>query len=405
MIKEMRTRFPPSPTGNMQIGNSRTALFCYLWAMKNKGKFFLRIEDTDVERSKDEYVTGIKEVLKYLGLQYEDHVLYQSKRWHIYKKYALDIYNRGFAYYCDCESLENCQCKDKNKNAGVLRFKVPDEGELSFEDTIYGRLSTNLKEIEDFALLRSDGTATYMLAVVVDDHETEITDVIRGEDHKNNTFKQILIYNSLGWDVPKFSHLPLIKGKDGKKLSKRKDDVTIKRYIEMGVLPEAMFNFLLRLGWGYKNEEIFDFKRALEVFDINDVKRSAATFYEEKLLYLSGYYMKEKSVEEVKKLIYNKHGVMVPDCIVPELTKRAKTLTELYENTEFLKSNKKDLLKDYIGLNLQEIEDHIKKLSKEEIANLRIELTGKNISPPLHFVIFSLCDIMKNESFSQKSYR
>jgi len=432
----IKVRFAPSPTGEMHIGNLRTAIINWIFARKFQGKLYLRIEDTDGERSKDEYVEKLLKVLKTMKIDYDEFdnnkgtekgIMYQSKRLEIYRKKAQEIYNQGMAFYCECEkdSEEICLCKNKNLEKGVLRFRVPDRV-LSFEDRIFGKLEIESKTLENFALLRSDGSPTYMLAVVVDDIEMEITHIIRGEDHKTNTFKQILIYEALNSKIPEFAHLPIIIGEDNKKLSKRNGNVNVQYYLNQGFVPDSLFNFLLRLGWGYKNEEIISKERIKEIFDFRDVKRSPAKFDEKKCLSFSKTYLKNKEyceelkqyIEEFKNLTLTPRENRFIEEIYEEVSKRSSTFSEFYEHIDFIFKNKKfledknfimlDFLKNpadpadkqYYGI-LEELFStstnffyRLKELCpkyevdfKEISGYLRQKITGKEFSPDIFIII------------------
>jgi glutamyl-tRNA synthetase len=341
-----KVRFAPSPTGLMHLGNLRTAIFNWLFAKKNNGKFFIRIEDTDEKRSLPEYEEAIFSTLKWMNLDFDlfnEKILKQSARFTIYQEKASFLFHNNYAYYCQCVEMidqNKCACRDKNLNAGVLRFKTPMENSTSFTDSTFGFINKANRDIEDFALLRSDGSPTYMLAVVIDDIEMEITNVIRGEDHLTNTFKQILIYQALNIMHPQFTHLPLIKGKDNKKLSKRNGDVSIEFYKNKGFLPEAMFNILIKLGWGYKNEELISVSRALEIFDLKDIRKSPTLFDIDKFRKFNNFYLKTQDKrEELIEYIKKHHEIDMThyvNVLYDEIVLRSMTLEECYENLKFL---------------------------------------------------------------------
>ncbi|MCS7284620.1 MAG: glutamate--tRNA ligase [Hydrogenobacter thermophilus] len=322
------TRFAPSPTGYLHLGNARTAIFSYLFARHHGGKFILRIEDTDLERSTKEFETMLIEDLKWLGLDW-DEFYRQSERFDIYREHAQRLIELGHAYPCFCTpeelSLERqeaekkgvpyrysgkCRVLDKKqveelKESGksyTIRFKVPYGEYVVFEDLIKGHIAINTDDFGDFVIIRSDGTPTYNFVVVIDDALMGITHVIRGEDHIPNTPKQILIYRALGFDVPKFAHLPVILGEDRSKLSKRHGAVSVRNYREEGYLPQALFNYLCLLGWSPPQEgkEIYSKEELIEIFDLKDINTSPAVFSKEKLRWMNGVYIREViSLEEL----------------------------------------------------------------------------------------------------------
>lgn len=347
----IKVRFAPSPTGEMHIGNLRTAIFNWIFAKQNKGEFFIRIEDTDEARSKTEYTHKIFQILKKMSIDFDEFkketegikegVLYQSLRKNVYVKYAKELFNKGFAFYCQCpqDSEILCSCLNKNLNKGVLRFKIPKNTILSFNDMVFGQLSINSDTLDNFALLRSDESPTYMLSVVIDDLEMEITHIIRGEDHKTNTFKQILLYEALKAKIPLFAHLPLIIGADNKKLSKRNGNSSVEFYLNQGFVPDAFFNILLKLGWGYKNEEIISKERILEIFNFTDIKKSPAKFDEIKCKKFSGTYLRNFNYsQEVSDFILEKYNFKIPEIskLYEEVGKRADTFDDFYNQLSFL---------------------------------------------------------------------
>ncbi|MDF1544791.1 MAG: glutamate--tRNA ligase [bacterium] len=309
--KQVRVRIAPSPSGYLHVGTARTAIFNYLYARHNNGKFLIRIEDTDVSRSDSSLVEPILDALRWLGLEWDEEIVYQSRRLDIYKKYAQKLVEAGAAYHCFCtrEELEaerekargekkapmySRRClrmspeeKKKRLAAGeqpTVRLKIP-ERDLSFDDMVVGRVSRSSNDIEDFIVARSDGSATYNLAVVVDDHEMGISHVIRGNDHITNSFKQIHIYEALGWEVPRFGHTPLILRPDKKKVSKRLGDKDVGEYQGEGLLPQAMFNYLCMLGWSPKTErEIYSPQELVDLFVEENFNASNAVFNEDKLI-------------------------------------------------------------------------------------------------------------------------
>ncbi|MBN1154844.1 glutamate--tRNA ligase [candidate division KSB1 bacterium] len=315
----VRVRFAPSPSGYLHIGGARTAIFNWLFARKNKGKFLLRIEDTDTARSNLKLVDQITEALSWLGLQWDEDVLFQSQRIDLYRPYCHQLLGQGKAYRCFCSRERLDSIKDRYGYDGhclrlseeeiadnlqrnrpyALRLKIED-GVTQFKDTVFGSLKFNNDEIDDFVLLKSDGTPTYHMAVVVDDHEMGITHVIRGADHVSNTPKQVLIYQAFGWDVPSFTHVPLILGTDRKRLSKRHGATSVLDYREMGYHPEALFNFLALLGWSPgDNREKISRKEMIELFSLDAISKNNAIFDEKKLQWMNGQYISEMPDQEI----------------------------------------------------------------------------------------------------------
>lgn len=315
-MSKVVTRIAPSPTGMMHIGTARTALFNYLFAKHNGGDFLLRIEDTDRERSTPEAVDVILEGLKWFGLDYDGEPVFQYARKDRHVEVAYELLNRGMAYACFMSPEEAKAQKDANRGTAfrsiwrdlpapspgmsrtitsnvpfVIRFKGPTEGEVVINDLVKGEVRFKAENFDDLVLLRSDGTPTYNLAVVVDDHDMGITHVIRGDDHLNNAGRQKLIYEAMGWDVPEFAHLPLINGDDGKPLSKRNGDAGLMDYARDGYLPETMRNYLTRLGWGHGDAEIFSDAQAIEWFDVADVVSAPARWDGKKLLHMNHHYI------------------------------------------------------------------------------------------------------------------
>jgi len=270
--ESVRVRFAPSPTGNLHIGNLRVALFNWLFARNNHGKFLLRIEDTDTERSSVQFVEYIKESLKWVDLESDEPIIFQSKRMDVYKKYLDLLIKSGYAYHSDPQ-------KEDNKKS-VIRFKVVrnrekgDREKIVFNDLIHGTVSFDLDLIEDFVIARPDGSPLYNFVVVVDDAEMKISDVIRGEDHISNTAKQILIYQALGFNIPNFAHLPMILSDSGRPLSKRDGLVSVLDYRKNGYLPDALCNYLVRLGWAHGDQEIFSRKELIDLFSLKEVNKS-----------------------------------------------------------------------------------------------------------------------------------
>jgi glutamyl-tRNA synthetase len=304
------TRFAPSPTGMLHIGSARTALFNWLYAKHCNGKYLLRIEDTDKERSTEEATKQVIESLEWLGLSWDEDTVIQSERVARHKEIAEELVRLGKAYYCYMSQDEIDLQKQKDQFARikspwrdsndfppkgispVVRMKFPEDGITSFNDIVQGEIKINNSELTDIIILRSDGTPTYLLAVVVDDHDMGVTHVIRGDDHITNTFKQIPIYEAMGWEIPKLAHIPLIHGQDSAKLSKRHGALGIEHYRDAGYLPEALCNYLLRLGWGGDGkQEILTKDEAINLFDINDISKAPARFDQDKLNFINSHYI------------------------------------------------------------------------------------------------------------------
>ncbi len=318
-------RFAPSPTGYLHIGGARTALFNYLFAKRNSGKFLLRIEDTDKERSTKEAIDAILQGLDWLGLKHDDNFILQSKNLSRHKEVAEKLLEKNQAYLCytSTEELDEMRKNAEEKKEvfrfkspwrdkilsqassvkPVIRIKAPIEGETIIKDLVQGEIRVKNSELDDLVMLRGDGTPTYMLAVVVDDFDMEITHIIRGDDHLTNAFRQKVIYEAMGWKVPEFAHIPLIHGPDGAKLSKRHGATSVIDYKTMGYLPEAMRNYLLRLGWSHGDSEIISDAQAAEWFDLNHVGKSPARFDFTKLASVNKHYIKEKNEADLLKLV------------------------------------------------------------------------------------------------------
>ena len=367
-------RFAPSPTGFLHIGGARTALFNWLFARHHSGVFRLRIEDTDRTRSTSEAVAAIIEGLEWLGLSWDDDIVYQSARAARHAEIARELLAAGRAYHCYCTPAELEAMRQKARAerrsvrydgtwrdrassdapAGVpaaIRLKAPKEGSTTIRDRVQGDVTVANSELDDLIILRADGTPTYNLSVVVDDHDMAITHVIRGDDHLNNAFRQTQIYNALDWRVPEFAHLPLIHGPDGTKMSKRHGAVGIDAYQDLGYLPEAMRNYLLRLGWSHGDDEIISTERAIGWFDLDAVGRAPARFDFAKLDNLNGHYIRIATDERLSDLVVQRLekvlGKPIPEIrrarllrAMPELKLRPKTLAELATNALFLVSER-----------------------------------------------------------------
>jgi glutamyl-tRNA synthetase len=356
------TRFAPSPTGFLHIGGARTALFNYLFARHHGGKFLLRIEDTDKKRSTQEATHAILQGLEWLGLRWDEDVIYQSKNSHRHQDVGVQLHQKGHAYYCDCtpQMLEearaeamksgkkpgyNGRCRHRDLTSGALRLKTPETGETTLQDLVQGPITVQNDQIDDMILMRSDGTPTYMLSVVVDDHDMGITHVIRGDDHLTNAFRQQHLYTAMHWPLPQFAHIPMIHGADGAKLSKRHGAIGVEAYQEMGYLPKALRNYLLRLGWGHGDDEIISDEQAIEWFSLQNVGKSPSQFDFKKLDNLNAHYVREMDNHALFNLIKKEMKAMVSD--VPEerferiekgmdgLKQRATTIKELAQSAVF----------------------------------------------------------------------
>jgi len=359
----IRVRFAPSPTGYLHVGGARTALFNWLLARKQGGTFILRIEDTDVERSTKESVDAILQGMEWLGLDWDEGPFYQSDSFDLYKEHVQKMLDAGKAYkcYCSSEELEKKRdlamkegrkpkydgtCRDRTDQPDapyVVRFRAPQGGEVAFDDLIKGRIVFPAEELDDLIIQRTDGTPTYNFCVVIDDAIMHITTVIRGDDHVNNTPRQIQLYQALGYPVPQFAHVPMILGSDKARLSKRHGATSVIAYRDMGYLPEALMNYLVRLGWSHGDDEIFSREEMVEKFDIGNVGRSASVFNTDKLNWLNAHYIKTGDPERLADLLLphlSSRGVSTlngPDlmAVVKTLQERAQTLEEMAERAVF----------------------------------------------------------------------
>jgi glutamyl-tRNA synthetase len=442
----VRTRFAPSPTGYLHIGGVRTALFNWLFARHDDGVFILRIEDTDVARSSQEYLNAILEGLQWLGLNWDEGPYFQSQRWQLYREHVEQLLTEGKAYRCYCspEELEerrqraltdghkpkyDGRCRERSDQPtdlpSVIRFKAPQEGTIMVEDLVKGKVIFNNEELDDLIILRSDGTPTYNFVVVVDDALMGITHVIRGDDHLNNTPRQIHLYEALGYPVPVFAHLPLIMGQDHTRLSKRHGATSVTAYQEMGYLPHAVLNYLARLGWSYGDQEIFSREELIEKFSLAGVGKSAGIFNQEKLLWLNAHYIKEGDPHQIAQQLIpflHRRGIEAElnarlIKAVQSLQPRAKTLVEMAEMAEFYfrddfsydeKGGQKFLRPDltpFLVSLLEELrgsqdfaEAHLEKLFRQltvqqglklnqAAQGVRVALTGKMTSPGLFEVM------------------
>ena len=361
--KPVVTRFAPSPTGFLHIGGARTALFNWLFARHHGGKFLLRIEDTDKALSTSQAIDAILDGMRWLGLDWDGHEYYQSQFWARHAEVAHKMLDRGHAYRCYMTQEELAAQREKAQATRkpfrisspwrdvtdeqgdkpfVIRLKAPREGEAVIDDRVQGRVTVQNAELDDFVLLRSDGTPTYMLAVVVDDHDMGVTHVIRGDDHLNNAFRQLAIIRAMGFPEPVYAHVPLIHGPDGAKLSKRHGALGVDAYRdELGYLPEAIGNYLLRLGWGHGDDEIISREQATQWFDLDHVGKSPSRFDFKKLENLNGHYIREADDQRLAELIAPILGIAEEQApllvkAMPELKARAHTLNELAEGARFL---------------------------------------------------------------------
>ena len=442
------TRFPPSPTGYLHIGGARTALFNWLYARNTGGKFVLRIEDTDKVRSTEQSVDAIFDSLKWLGIDWDEGPFFQTKRYDIYKKYIKQLVESGNAYYCDCTPKEvdamrtaakargkkpmyNRKCRERNlaeKQGMVVRIKAPETGVTVVDDIIKGSTAFQNSEIDDFIIQRSDGSPTYNLAVVVDDMTMGINTIIRGDDHLINTPKQILLYRAFGADLPKFAHVPMVLGNDKARLSKRHGAMSVSEYREMGFLPDAMLNYLVRLGWSFGDQEFFTRDELVEKFSLKHIGKSPSMFDIKKLTALNAKHIQTKTPDEIAENLipYLESRNIKPDndtalkLAVETLQPRAKTLVEMAESIEFYfkeniefeeKAAKKflkaavleplkqigELIESLDSFNQTELEEIFKKIMEEndlkfgKIAQpVRVALTGKTVSPGIFEMILAL---------------
>ena len=353
-MSEIRTRFAPSPTGFLHIGGARTALFAWLFAKSQNGYCLLRIEDTDKERSNDEYTKEIIESFKWLGVEFDDEVVYQSKNADRYKEIIDHLLDQGSAYVCKGEDPETDkeyreQNLERDSNM-VVRFKMPEEGKTSYEDIVKGQIQVENERLDDFIIERSDGSATYNLCVVVDDLDSKITHVIRGDDHINNTFKQINVVKALEKEVPTYGHVPMILGEDGKRLSKRHGALGVREYESLGILPEALKNYLLRLGWSLGDEEIFTDEDMKKSFQSGILNKSPATFSMDKLLWFNKYYLDQMGIDQLigALSIEEFDGSEYSKSVLNTIRDRCSTLNEFSENSEYFFKEPKDYDKKLI---------------------------------------------------------
>lgn len=442
------TRFAPSPTGYLHVGGARTALYCWLYAHKMQGKFILRIEDTDLERSTPESVQAILDGMAWLGLNYDEGPYYQTQRFTRYREVVQQLLAENKAYRCYCskerlEDLRNTQMLNKEKprydglcrerhdqptGTYVIRFKNPLTGTVEFDDLIRGQLVFDNAELDDLIIARSDGTPTYNFTVVVDDWEMNVTHVIRGDDHINNTPRQIQILRALGATPPHYAHVPMILGSDGKRLSKRHGAVSVMQYREEGFLPEALLNYLVRLGWSHGDQEIFSRAEMVEFFAIENINKAPAAFNPEKLLWLNQHYIKTSEPAMVAaELLWHMQQLAIDVTQGPPLieivkaqAERAKTLREMAEKSRYFYTSQivyqaeavaKHLTADVkpVLVEIRSGFEHLQDWSKEAIHQminaiaerlavklgkiaqpLRVAVTGDTISPPIDVTLFLL---------------
>ncbi len=451
-MKKVATRFAPSPTGPLHIGGVRTALFNWLFSKNHYGKFFLRIEDTDKKRSKEEFKLQILNSLKWIGINHDGEEYIQSKNIESHIKIANKLLETGNAYKCYCSSEEieeqklrakhrripyiyNRKWRDKSETEAppdvkpVIRFKSKIEGSTKINDLVQGDIEIENNTIEDFIILRRDGTPTYNLSASVDDHIMDMTHIIRGDDHKINTFKQIQIYEALRWEIPLFAHIPLIHTLEGKKLSKRDNASTIDDYEKIGIMPDALRNYLMRLGWSYKDKEIFSLEESIKYFNLEGIGKSPSKLDMSRILSMNEYYIKNKSNNDLfqsfeeycknfKENINNEKLNIIKKSLT-FLKNKAKTMEDIYNNSKFiindeiiienaemslLTENAKNIIKSFMKkvneievFNKETLEPIINNLISEYQTNfkgvgqpLRIILTGSKFGPGIYDIIISL---------------
>lgn len=395
---KVRTRFAPSPTGYLHVGGARTALYSWLYAKHNQGEFVLRIEDTDLERSTPEATAAILEGMEWLNLAWEHGPYFQTKRFDRYNQVIDQMIEQGLAYRCYCskerlDDLRNTQEQNKQKprydrhclshhensptQPHVVRFKNPTEGSVVFEDAVRGRIEISNAELDDLIIRRTDGSPTYNFCVVVDDWDMGITHVVRGEDHINNTPRQINILKALGAPIPTYAHVSMILGDDGQKLSKRHGAVSVMQYRDDGYLPEALLNYLVRLGWGYGDQEIFSVEEMIKLFELESVSKSASAFNTEKLLWLNHHYIRELPAEYVAKHLawhYQDQGIDTSngpalEDIVKMLAERCKTLKEMAAASRYF-------FEDFDSFDEAAVKKHFKVAAIEPLEKVKEKLTA-----------------------------
>jgi len=412
----IRTRFAPSPTGYLHVGGARTALFSWLYARKNNGKFILRIEDTDLERSTQESVDAILQGMDWLGLTYDEGPFYQTQHFDRYKEVIQQLLHQGDAYRCYCskedlEQLREQQMANKEKpryngkcrhltepqpgRESVVRFKNPDEGDVVIHDLVKGDIVIANKELDDLIIARTDGSPTYNLTVVVDDMDMHITHVVRGDDHVNNTPRQINILKALGADLPKYAHLPMILGSDGARLSKRHGAVSVMQFRDEGYLPEALLNYLVRLGWSHGDQEIFSIDEMIANFSLEAINVSASAFNMEKLLWLNHHYiMKGDPVHVGKHLVWHLEQRGIDPASGPNLIdvvlaqrERCKTLVEMADASLYF-------YQDFESYDEKAVKKNFTAGSGQVLASLHDEFSRLQIwdRDALHSVVIDLAE-------------
>ena len=435
------TRFAPSPTGHLHLGGARTALFSYLFAKANKGKFLLRFEDTDQERSKEEYVKSILQSLDWMKIKLDSDPVYQSKQIAKHKKLAIELYKKGFAYACDCSEDTLTKMREeqiakkqkpkydglnRNKNIDfaegmVLRFKFPLEGVSKFKDLILGDIAINNKEFDDFIILRSDGSPTYNFSAAVDDMDMKITTVIRGDDHITNTLKQINVLDALGGKIPSYAHLPMVLAESGKRLSKRDGAEDILDYKKKGYLSDALINYLVRLGWSFEEEEIFTLEKLQKIFNLKDVNSSPSKYSQDLLDWYNNKYLNFLTSEDLILKVKENSGIDFSEInngelAISLLAKGANTLDQIAKDSIYffeepqikfdslnINTNKKVIFSEFckqlkeINFEKNTIEKYIKEflqandLKFPELGKpLRVILTGKENAPSISELLFIL---------------
>jgi len=427
-MSEIRVRFAPSPTGSLHIGGARTALFNWVFARQHGGKFFLRVEDTNKEVCRAEYTQSILEGLTWLGLSWDDEIVYQSHRRARHIEVANDLYRAGHAYYCQCppnhpaetaDQVHVCACRASGHTSGALRLRRPDAKEgatVQFTDCVYGTVATAQAQLDDMVLVRTNGMPTYLLGSVVDDYDMGITHVIRGVDHLTNTVRIKQMIDLLEWPLPVFAHLPLIHGSDGKKLSKRHGAVSVSEYKEMGYLPEGMQNALIRMGWGHENTEVMTGQEMRSLFALEAVGKSKAQFSVEKLQHFNQVHMTKLSTDDLLQRVMYYMPKPLSDAektmaakMFPEIIPRSHTLCDIAQFLHVLWPPKelcRDILqgeRDCVWGALQScevpwtpegLEAGFRTYAAQnnyKLVNiaqpLRILLTGQKVSPPVFFLM------------------
>ena len=446
------TRFAPSPTGNLHIGSARTALFNWLFAKNTKGKFLLRIEDTDKARSTEDSINKILDGLKWLDLKWDDEIIYQSKNQKRHAEIANELLDKGLAYKCFCSEDDlnkmredakilkkpfryNRMWRDKNPNDApkgvnpVIRIKAPTKNETVINDIIQGTIKVSNEEMDDFIIMRSDGTPTYMLSVVVDDHDMNVTHIVRGHDHLTNTFRQNIIYDAMKWNKPKTAHIPLILGSDGSKMSKRHGAIDVEEYKNKGILPNALINYMLRLGWSHGDDEIISLENAIKWFSLEKMGKSPAKFDYDKLISVNSHYILELKNDEIIKFLKNyydkKYNIKLDTASIDRLNlglndikSRSRDLNQLAEMSlfyctkfpltiskkaeKYIKKADKGIFKELLIV-LKNIENDFKKQKIEEIIAkfltekglklsyiiqyIRAMITGLDVSPRIYDIM------------------